>query len=288
MLTGGAARRELAGRTILGVGLGAMNLSWAGGPREADAVRVIRAALDAGVQLVDTADVYAPSADAVGHNERLVARATRGRDVLIATKGGVVRRGDEWRHDGRPEHLRAACEASLARLGRIDLYYLHAVDEAVPIEESVGALARLRDEGKIGAIGVSNVTPAQLERALREAPIAAVQNEASPYRPSGLTDGTLALCEARGVAFVAHSPMGGWRARETAHLPILRELAAELGTSCFGVVIAWLLGASDRAIAIPGASRVENARASAAAAALSLTEAQRARLERALAAMAAC
>ncbi|MCZ7681439.1 MAG: aldo/keto reductase [Sandaracinaceae bacterium] len=177
--------RALAGRTVHGVGLGAMNLSWPGPASRRERVRVIEAALDAGAALIDTADVYAPSAEEIGHNERLVRDAARGRDVMVASKGGVVRRGDAWLHDGSPAHLYAACEASLSRLGRIDLYYLHAVDERVPVEESVGALARLRDEGKIGAIGVSNVTRAELERALREAPIAAVQNEASPYRPGG-------------------------------------------------------------------------------------------------------
>src|SRR5688572_28821719 len=98
-----------------------MNLSLAGAPSERDAIAVIHAAIDAGIELVDTADVYAPSADAIGHNERLVAAARI--DALIATKGGVRREGDAWIHDGRPSHLRAACEASLWRLGRIDLYY---------------------------------------------------------------------------------------------------------------------------------------------------------------------
>ncbi len=276
--------RSLAARAIFPIGLGAMNLSLEGAPSRVEALRVIEAAIDAGMQLVDTADVYAPDASSIGRNEELVAEATRGREVVIATKGGVRREGEAWLHDGRPAHLRAACEASLARLGRIDLYYLHAVDARVPIEESVGELARLRAEGKIGALGVSNVTRDELARALREAPIAAVQNEASPYRPEGLADGVLALCEERSIAFVAHSPMGGWRAHRTAHLPILRELADELGVTPFAVVIAWLLGSSDRVLAIPGASRIENARASAAAASLALDDSARRRLERALSA----
>jgi aryl-alcohol dehydrogenase-like predicted oxidoreductase len=278
-----AAPRRLAGRAVFPIGLGAMNLSWTGSPARAESVRVIAAAIDAGMELVDTADVYAPSADEIGHNELLVAEATRGRDVVIATKGGVRRAGDQWRHDGRPEHLRAACEASLGRLGRIDLYYLHAVDAGVPIEESVGTLARLRDEGKIGAIGISNVDPGQLDRALHEAPIAAVQNEVSPFRPEGLTDGVLAACEARSIAFVAHSPMGGWRAGETAHLPILRELAEELGVTPFAVVIGWLLAASERLLVIPGASRIANARASAEAAGLLLDPDRSVRISRGLA-----
>lgn len=275
-------KRRIGSRALFPIGLGAMNLSLPGAPR--DAIEVIRSALDAGIELVDTADVYAPDASAIGENERLVRAAVGDRDARIATKGGVVRIGDEWLHDGRPAHLRAACEASLARLGRIDLYYLHAVDAGVPIEESAGELERLRREGKVSAIGLSNVTAGELARALTEAEIVAVQNEASPYRPEGLRDGVLELCDARGIAFVAHSPMGSWRAGQTAHMPILRELAAELDVSPFQVVLAWLLGASRNMIVIPGASRAANARASAAAIEVSLGAEQRARLERSLAA----
>lgn len=248
-----------------------MNLSFAGAP---DAAPVIEAALDAGMTMIDTADVYAPDASSIGHNERIVA-AYRER-AFIATKGGVRREGERWYHDGRPEYLRAACEASLSRLGRIDLYYLHAVDRRVPIEESVGELARLRNEGKIGAIGVSNVDRAQLVRALKETSVVAVQNELGAYRRDD--EGVVALCEAAGVAFVAHSPMGGWRAVATAHRPELRRIAGEIGSTPFAVLIAWLLSRSESIIPIPGASRAENARASAAAASLRLTRAQRAAL----------
>lgn len=268
------------------VGLGAMNLSFGGAPSRAEAIRVVRAALDAGVTLIDSADVYAPHADAVGHNEALLAEATRGRDVTLATKGGVIRRGeDEWLHDGRPAHLEVACEASLRRLGReaIDLYYLHAVDDAVPIEESVGALLRLRERGWIREIGVSNVDRAQLERAASVAPIVAVQNEASPYRPGWERDGVLAWCEAHGVAFVAHSPMGGWRAGRTAHLSGLSAVADEVGASPFQVILAWLLGSSDRVVPIAGASRPESVLSSVAAASLRLTETQRRRVAGAVA-----
>jgi aryl-alcohol dehydrogenase-like predicted oxidoreductase len=205
-----------------------------------------------------------------------------GERAFIATKGGVRREGEAWIHDGTPEHLRSACEASLRRLGRIDLYYLHAIDARVPIEESAGELARLRDEGKIARIGVSNVDRGALERAMTVAPIVAVQNEASPYRSETLRDGVLELCEAHGIAFVAHSPMGGWRAGSTAHSMPLREIADQIGTTPFAVVISWLLGRSPAIVPIPGASRAENARASAAAVSVSLDEAQRTALDRGL------
>jgi aryl-alcohol dehydrogenase-like predicted oxidoreductase len=273
-------KRPLCGRNVFPIGLGAMNLSLPDAPSRAQAIGVIEEAIDLGIELVDTADVYAPSADQVGHNERLIAAAKIG-DAIVASKGGVVRDGDRWRHDGRPAHLRAACEASLARLGRIDLYYLHAIDERVPIEESIGELARLKDAGKIGAIGVSNADAISIERAMKVARIEAVQNEASPYVTPD--PGVLSICETNAIAFVAHSPMGGWRAGRTAHLPVLRAIADELSASPFEVVLAWLLSVSEAALPIPGASRIENVRSSVRAASLRLSVDQRLRISGALA-----
>ncbi|HJL18764.1 MAG TPA: aldo/keto reductase [Sandaracinaceae bacterium LLY-WYZ-13_1] len=279
---GDHASRRLAGRAVFPVGFGAMNLSLPDAPSRREAIATVHAALDAGVDLVDTADVYAPDADAAGHNEALIAEALAGiaDRPLVATKGGVRRRGERWWHDGRPAHLRAACEASLRRLRveAIDLYYLHAVDDAVPVEESVGALARLREEGKVRAVGLSNVDHPTLARAAEVTPIAAVQNEAGPQRPGFAEDGVVAWCETHGAGFVAHSPMGGWRAGRTAHLAPLRAVADALGTDPFGAVLAWLLSTSPAVIPIPGASRPANARASAAAADLRLEPAARRRL----------
>lgn len=258
------------------VGLGAMPLSIEGRPAEADAVRVICAALDAGIDLVDTADAYCLDERDVGHNERLLARALRewrgGRDVVVATKGGERRPGGEWAHDGRPAHLRRACEASLRALGRerLALYQLHAPDPAVPFEESVGALFELRAEGKLEHVGLSNVDADQVRTALRLGPVASVQNEASPYHPQGLDDGVLALCEAEGLAFIAHSPLGGWRAGRIAHEPVLQRLARRHGATQHQIALAWLLAASPALVPIPGASRAENAVSSAAAPDLAL------------------
>jgi aryl-alcohol dehydrogenase-like predicted oxidoreductase len=268
-------RRDLAGRAIYPIGFGAMNLSIPGRPERDQAIRTIHAALDAGMELVDTADCYALGAADVGHNERLVSEALAtwpGARPIVATKGGVVRPNDGWAHDGRPAHLRAACEASLAALGvdAIDLYQLHRVDENTPLEDSVGELARLRQEGKVRAVGLSNATVDELERARAIVPIASVQNEASPYVPTGLTDGVLAYCEAHAIAFLAYAPVGGWRAGETAHLPALREVADALAATPFEVALAWLLHRSRALIPIPGASRPENARSSARAATLAL------------------
>jgi len=167
------ARRRL-GRDaplVSAVGYGGMHLSIQDRPPEEQGIRVIHAALDAGVTLIDTADVYCLDNQDIGHNERLVARALGSwqgdRDqVTVATKGGVTRPAGRWDTDGRPQHLRAACERSLKALGveRLDLYQLHAPDPKVPLAESVGALGELKQEGKIRWIGLSNVSVAESAR----------------------------------------------------------------------------------------------------------------------------
>jgi hypothetical protein len=171
------------------IGLGAMRLSIQGRPAPDEAEAVVRRAVELGITLVDTADVYALDDGDAGHNERLVAGVLRrmgagfgGEDgaprVVVATKGGMTRPGGRWERNGRPEHLRSACEASLRALGvdRIDLYQFHTPDPAVPFAESVGALARLRDEGKVAAVGLSNVTLPQIREAAALVPISSVQN----------------------------------------------------------------------------------------------------------------
>src|SRR5215208_775977 len=148
-----AEPRALAHSRVFPIGFGAMQLSLDGRPDEAQAIRTIHAALDAGVDLIDTADAYCLDESEVGHNERLVAKALRDRRerVIVATKGGHTRVGTEWHLDGSAAHLRRACEASLRALGtdRIDLYQYHRPDPDVPYAESIGALRDLRDEGKI-------------------------------------------------------------------------------------------------------------------------------------------
>ncbi|MBW2702971.1 MAG: aldo/keto reductase [Deltaproteobacteria bacterium] len=250
-----------------------MNLSFEGRPEEGQAIRVICEALDAGMQLLDTADVYGLGEHEFGHNEALVAKALKEwggsrESVVLATKGGVRRPGGDWVHDGSPAYLKSACEASLRALGvdRIDLYQLHAPDEQVPLSESLGALDELRREGKIRWMGLSNVSLAQIEQSLDSFDLVSVQNQASPYYLSGLQDGILALCEQKGLAFLAHSPLGGWQAGRIAHEVLLQELAAESGHSPHQLVLAWLLSRSPALMPIPGASRAGNAISSAAVA----------------------
>jgi pyridoxine 4-dehydrogenase len=191
------------------IGFGAMSITGAGvwgKPADtARAVAVLRAAVDSGVTFIDTADSYGPEV-----SERLIAEALQPypSNLVIATKGGYVRRGPwQWQPNGRPEHLRAACEGSLRRLElqRIDLYYLHTPDPGVPLEESVGALSELRREGKIRFVGLSNVGVDGVRRAQSILPIAAVQNR---YNLSDRgDDDVVRYCEGEGIAFVAWSPL---------------------------------------------------------------------------------
>lgn len=279
-------QRRLADLTVSAIGLGAMPLSVPGRPDEDAAVRTVHAALDAGVTLIDTADAYCLGHDDVGHNERLVAKALAayGGDtsaVLVATKGGHTRPADgSWALDGSPEHLRAACEASLRALGieAIGLYQYHRPDPAVPYAESVGALEELRQEGKIRLVGISNADPDQIELALATTPLAAVQNEYSPAFRSSQRE--LDLCARHGVAFLPWSPLGG--AGKAAGLgqayAVFGEVARERGVSPQQVCLAWELAQADVVLPIPGARRPKSITDSAAATELRLSKQELARL----------
>jgi aryl-alcohol dehydrogenase-like predicted oxidoreductase len=249
-----------------------MYLSIHGRPSEEDAVRTLHAAMEAGMTLLDTADVYCTDQRDIGHNERLVARALRerpGASVIIATKGGLERPGGAWTRNARPANLRAACEASLKALGRdrIDVYQLHAPDPAVPFAESVGELARLRTEGKIAHLGLSNVSVKEIEKARALVPIVSVQNRWNPLDRGPEQDGVLACCEKLGLAFLPYSPFGGaGGAKSLASVGTLAGEAKKRGLSPHRLVLAWMLAKSPVVIPIPGARRTESARDSAGAA----------------------
>lgn len=261
------------------IGFGAMRLSLAGRPPEAEAVRVVHAALDAGMNLIDTADVYCLNENDVGHNERLIAKALSTwpgdrTSIVVATKGGLVRPGGRWVENGRPDHLRSACERSLSALGveRIDLYQLHAPDPRVPFAESVGALARLREEGKIAAVGLSNVSVEEIDLARAALPVATVQNRLSPFFREAVVSGLLAYCEELGIGFIAYSPVGGGRLnKRLPDHPVVSRIAASRGATAHAVVLAWVLSRATIVIAIPSARSVEHAVDSAAAADLELS-----------------
>jgi len=269
--------RTLGDAQVFPIGLGAMPLSLEGRPEEDQAIRTIHAALDAGVTLIDTADAYARDERDVGHNERLIAKALRGRrdGVLVATKGGHTRNGGEWTLDGRPEHIRAACEASLAALETdvIDLYQFHRPDPAVPYAESIGAFRELRDEGKVRWVGVSNASVEQLEAALAIVELVSMQNQLALDFPGPLERGELAAATDRGLAFLPWSPLGGiGNADGTRDVAPVAESAERHGASPQQVVLAWLLALSPSVIPIPGSSRPETIADSARAVELSLSE----------------
>jgi aryl-alcohol dehydrogenase-like predicted oxidoreductase len=265
---------------VAAVGYGGMHLSIEGRPPEEQGLRVLRAALDAGVTLIDTADVYCLDQHDIGHNERLIAKAIAGwagdrSSVTVATKGGVVRPAGRWDSDARPEQLRAACERSLRALGvdRLDLYQLHAPDPRVPLADSIGELARLREAGKLRWIGLSNVNLAQIRQAQSVTPITSVQNRLNPFFRESLAGGVVAYCAEQGIGFLAYSPTGGGRLTKTlpAH-PVLASIARRLGVSAHAVVLAWVLAQSPMVIVIPSARTVDHALDSVGAADLVLGE----------------
>jgi aryl-alcohol dehydrogenase-like predicted oxidoreductase len=272
-----AQTRSIDGTDLFPIGLGGMPMSLEGRPDEERSIRTIHAALDAGVQLIDTADAYCLDDADTGHNERLIAKALRGRrdGVVIATKGGHVRPGGDWEVDGSPEHLKAACEASLQALetDRIDLYQFHRPDPRVPYAESIGALKELQDAGKIRWIGISNASTDQIEEACGIADVVAVQNQLSLEFTGPLARGELALCESRGIAFLPWSPLGGISAAAEAagaHDPV-RQAAEAHDVSPQQIALAWLLSLSEAIIPIPGASRPETIQDSLRAADLELS-----------------
>jgi aryl-alcohol dehydrogenase-like predicted oxidoreductase len=272
------------GPLVSAVGLGGMYLSISGRPDEPQAIRTVHAALDAGITLIDTADVYCLDDRDIGHNERLVAKALAGRSerVTVATKGGLRRPHGAWTRDGRPEHLLAACERSLKALGvaAIDLYQLHAPDAEIPFADSVGAMARLREQGKVLRVGLSNVSAAELAQARRIVPIASVQNRWNPGHRGPEKDGVLAACTAAGIAFLPYSPFGGAHgALSLRDNGKLAAAAAQRGMSPHRLVLAWMLAKSPVVIPIPGARREASTRDSAAAQAVTLSAADVAAIE---------
>ncbi|MEV8525670.1 aldo/keto reductase [Streptomyces sp. NPDC052000] len=278
--------RTLGPYKVSAIGYGAMPLSIEGRPDEARARATVHAALDAGVNLIDTADSYYAPGGEPGHNELLIARALASYGgatdhVLVATKGGRGRTDDGgWTVNGDPRHLRRAAEASLKRLGveTIGLYQLHKPDPGVPFAESLGVLGELAAEGKIRTVGVSNVSAAQIHeaRSVLGGLLVCVQNRFSPaVRDS---EPELRLCAELGLAFLPWSPLGGI-SRSALDGPggpapesAFHTVARNRGVSPQQVALAWVLALSPAVIAIPGASRPESIRDSAGAAGLVLSE----------------
>jgi len=307
-------RRTLGrqGLTVSAIGLGCMGMSDFYGPSvEADNLAVLNHAIDIGVNFLDTADMYG-----VGENERLLAKvlAKRRDEVVLATKFGNVRAPDGafLRIDGTPEYVAAACDASLQRLGvdHIDLYYQHRVDPNVPIEETVGAMARLVEAGKVRHLGLSEASGATVRRAAAVHPVAALQSEYSLWTRDVENDSLLA-CRELGIGFVPYSPLGrgfltgairttdslaanDWRRqnprfqdgnidRNRELVEAVTELAAARGATPAQLALAWLLHRGPDIVPIPGTRKISRLDENAGAASIRLTGEELQRIEGVLA-----
>ncbi len=296
------------GPVVSAIGLGCMGMSEFYGPRdEGEAFATIHRALDRGLNFIDTADVYGPFT-----NEELVGRAVRGRrrEVFLATKFGILRSADPAYRGicGRPDYVRSACEASLKRLGVevIDLYYQHRVDPEIPIEETVGAMALLVQEGKVRFLGLSEAGPNTLRRAAAVHPITALQSEYSLWTREH-EDGSLPVCRELGIGFVAYSPLGRGFLAGTIEKPedlaaddfrrtnprfeeenfrknlavagLLKQMAAQKGCTAAQLALAWVLDRGEDVIPIPGTKRRRWLEENIAALDVILTAEDRLRLE---------
>lgn len=279
-------QRTLAGRQVSAIGLGGMPLSMNNDreyPSFEDAVATVHAALDTGVTLIDTADIYAPTWDQMGHNEKIVAEALRSWDgdassIFVTTKGGITRsEGEKWGRDGSEAYLRSAVEKSLEILGveRIELYQYHRPDRTRVYADIMAALAKLQEDGLVRAIGISNASVEEIQIAidvLGEGNLASVQNEFSPRHPGSYDE--LQFCGERGIAFLPWSPLGGTGggARSVGdRFSTFREVGEAHGVSPQQAVLAWELALGDHVIPIPGARRPASIQDSARAADLELS-----------------
>jgi len=250
------------------LGFGAMRITgngiWGEPPDEGQAKATLRRVVELGVNFIDTADSYGPEV-----SERLIAETLYPypEDLVIATKGGLVRPGPgRWDPDGRPEHLRAACEGSLRRLrlDQIPLYQLHRPDRRVPLADSLGTLVQLKAEGKIRHIGISNVSEAQLRAAQQITPVVSVQNRynAADRQSESMVD----LCEPEQIAFLPWAPI-----QQADSNPAVAEAAKRHGASPRQIVLAWLLARSPQMLPIPGTGSPEHAEANVAAGSIELS-----------------
>ena len=288
-------QRRIGPLSVSEIGLGCMNVSWANrsgthpDTRAEIAIPGIHAALDSGITFLDTADIYAPTWDSVGHNEILVKEAfdswsatpEQKAQVVIATKGGITRSdGEKWGRDGSLDYLVRAAEASRERLGvdSIALYQHHRLDPDTPLETQIENLGALKSHGLIQNIGVSNYSREHLEVAIdilggpEDGGVVSVQNEFSPFYRQDAD--VLELCEQQGIAFLPWSPLGGSKRVEEivrGDFPVLSDMATQKGISVPRLVVAWLLHLSPVMIPLPGATRPDSVADSAAAAEVSLT-----------------
>lgn len=268
--------------SLSAIGLGGMPLSLSGRPTESDAIAVIHKALDLGVTLIDTADSYCQDETDKHHNERLIRKALQlypGKigQVVVATKGGLMRPNGTWTRNGDPSHLKQTIRDSFEALGGkpIVLWQYHSPDPNFSIAESLTAVRQAVEVGQIRHVGVSNFSVAQIQEAQEIVEIVSVQNQYNPWNRQPEQDGVLDYCEQAGLTFFPWSPLGG--SRRIKDLPTLKpiaQLAESKGTSVYCLVLAWLRAKSPCIVPIPGASKVASITDSVKAADLQLSAAE--------------
>lgn len=264
---------------VTAIGLGAMPLSLEGRPDEDTAIRVIETFINNGGNFIDTANVYCRDDTEVGHNEKLINKALtqldKKNEIIVATKGGLRRPRGRWDVDASPAWLIQSCEKSLhdLKVDAIYLYQLHAPDPAIPFSESIGALSRLREAGKIRHIGLSNVDVKQVDSALALVPVMSVQNRCNLFERNSFENGVVRKCLDAGITFIPHSPVGGHYNHATCNQSEkLKKIAKQYNASTYQVMLAWLLRQGEHILPIPGASKMHSIQDSMGALQLELSE----------------
>lgn len=252
---------------VSAIGLGGMPMSIYNRPPQSQSIEVIHRALDSGITFIDTADSYCKDESDKHHNERLIHQALASykgdvSQVVVATKGGLMRPNGNWTRNGKPEHLRETIRVSFEALGGakpIDIWQYHAPDSNYTIEESLKPAKEATEAGLIRFVGVSNFSVEQIKRARDVVDIVSVQNQYSPWERQPETDGVLKYCEQEGLAFLPWSPFGGSRRHQDLQdIPAIAQLAKEKGVSVYNIVLAWLRSKSPSILPIPGASKISS------------------------------
>ncbi|MEH2410803.1 aldo/keto reductase [Nostoc sp.] len=275
---------------VSAIGLGGMPMSISNRPPESQSIQVIHRALELGITFIDTADSYCKDESEKHHNERLIHKALSSykgdvSQVIVATKGGLMRPNGNWTGNGNPEHLRETIRVSFEALGNtkpIDIWQYHSPDTNYTIEESLAAVKEAVEAGLIRFVGVSNFSVEQIKRARDVVDIVSVQNQYSPWQRQPENDGVLKYCEQQGLTFLPWSPFGGSRRHQNLQdISAIAQLAKEKGVSVYNIVLAWLRSKSPAILPIPGASKISSIEDSAEAINVKLSDQEVQKIDRA-------
>ncbi|MBE9036464.1 aldo/keto reductase [aff. Roholtiella sp. LEGE 12411] len=275
---------------VSAIGLGGMPMSIYNRPPESQSIPVIHRALDLGVTFIDTADSYCKDESDKHHNERLIHKALTSykgdiSQVIVATKGGLMRPDGSWTRNGSPEYLRQTIRVSFEALGAakpIDVWQYHSPDSNYTIEESLAPVKEAVEAGLIRFVGVSNFSVEQIKRSRDVVDIVSVQNQYSPWERQPENDGVLKYCEQEGLTFLPWSPFGGSRRHQNLQdIPAIAQLAKEKGVSVYNIVLAWLRSKSPSVLPIPGASKISSIEDSVQAINVTLSDEELQKIDRA-------